>query len=281
MNEAQSFVFEDHGIRGGIVRLRETWLQTIAQHHYGRDVRDLLGEAVAATVLLGAALKDQPRISVQLQSDGALRLLVVQCSGELSVRAMAQHDRGHAGAGSLLAEGRLSVHIDTGKRNGFFQGIVPLEGETIGECLEAYFRQSEQLPTRLILFSDDEHACGLFLQMLPGTCSRAQFDTACAMAATLGHEELATSPSITLLRRLFAGFDIRLFAPRTVAHDCRCTSEHLAGVTRMLGSEELESILAERGSVELTCEFCNRAFCYSRQQIGAILRGETPAATLH
>lgn len=280
MNESQSFVFEDHGIRGGIVRLRETWLQTIAQHHYGKDVRDLLGEAVAATVLLGASLKDQPRISVQLQSDGALRLLVVQCSGELRVRAMAQHDPEQP-PGSLLAAGRLSVHIDTGERNGFFQGIVPLDGDTIGECLEAYFRQSEQLPTRLILFSDDEHACGLVLQMLPGAQSRDEFETACALAATLGRHELATTSSAKLLRRLFGGFDVRLFAPREVAHDCRCTPKHIAGVTRMLGSEELESILAEQGSVELTCEFCNRAFCYSREQIGAILRGETPEATLH
>ncbi|HMB72596.1 MAG TPA: Hsp33 family molecular chaperone HslO [Gammaproteobacteria bacterium] len=280
MNEVQSFVFEELGIRGGIVRLRETWLQTIAQHHYGKDVRDLLGEAVAATVLLGASLKDRPRVSVQLQGDGALRLLVVQCSGELRVRAMAQRRREHTDD-SLLAAGRLSVHIDTGQKNGFFQGIVPLEGDTIGECLEAYFRQSEQLPTRLILFSDDEHACGLVLQMLPGARSREEFDMACALAATLERTELVTSASTTLLRRLFAGFDIRLFAPREVAHDCRCTPKHLAGVTRMLGSEELESILLERGSVELTCEFCNRAFCYSREQIGEILRGETPAVTLH
>ncbi|MGD2167672.1 MAG: Hsp33 family molecular chaperone HslO [Gammaproteobacteria bacterium] len=280
MNEAQSFIFEDHGIRGGIVRLRETWLQTIAQHNYGEEIRGLLGEAVAATVLLGASLKGQPKISIQMQSDGALRLLVVQCSGDLRVRAMAQRDDERT-AGALLAEGRLSVHIDTGRENGYLQGIVPLTSSRISECLESYFMQSEQLPTQLILFSDAQQACGLILQMLPGAQSLEEFQTVCDIAATTRHSELATAGSAELLRQLFSEYDIRLFAPREVAHDCRCTPEHLAGITRMLGRDELESILIERGTVELTCEFCNRAFEYSPEQIVAILRGETPEASLH
>lgn len=280
MNETQSFVFEDFGIRGGIVRLRETWLQAIAQHNYSEAVRDLLGEAVAATVLLGAALKDQPRISIQMQSEGALRLLVVQCSGELRVRAMAQQDPERP-ADNLLCEGRLSVHIDTGRENGYFQGIVPLAGPRISDCLEAYFQQSEQLPTRLFLCSDAHQASGLMVQLMPDADTSAVFETVCALAATISTQELATEKSTELLRRLFTEFNVRLFQPREVAHDCRCTPEHLAGITRMLGHTELESILAERGSVELTCEFCNRAFEYSREQIGEILRGETPQANLH
>ena len=187
MNEAQNFIFEDFGIRGGIVRLRETWLQTIAQHHYSDALRELLGEAVAATVLLGASVKDQPRISIQMQSEGALRLLVVQCSGDLRVRAMAQQDHDQPQA-ELLAKGRLSVHIDTGAENGYFQGIVPLTGRRISQCLEAYFRQSEQVPTRLILFSNQKEACGLLLQMLPGATSPEDFQTACALAATVTHD---------------------------------------------------------------------------------------------
>jgi molecular chaperone Hsp33 len=280
LNETQSFVLENHGIRGGIVRLRETWLQTIAQHNYDDDVRSLLGEAVAATVLLGAALKDHPKISIQMQSEGALRLLVVQCSGDLRVRGMAQHAPAEPSQ-SLLADGRLSVHIDTGRENGYFQGIVPLVGSTISDCLESYFRQSEQLPTRLILFSDGDTACGLLLQLMPDAQSSADFSAICELAAGISQSELATRDSTDLLPALFPEFDLRLFTAREVAHDCRCTPEHLAGITRMLGEDELESILIERGSVELTCEFCNRAFEYSREQIGDILRGQTPPASLH
>jgi molecular chaperone Hsp33 len=80
---------------------------------------------------------------------------------------------------------------------------------------------------------------------------------------------------------MYAGYDVRLFRAREVTHDCRCTPAHLAGIARMLGREELVSILAERGNVELTCEFCNRAFCYSPDQVDAILRGETPETELH
>ena len=280
MNEAQNFLFENHGIRGGIVRLRETWLQTIAQHHYSETVRQLLGETVAATVLLGASLKDQPKISIQMQGNGALSLLVVQCTGDLRVRGMAQANHDLPGE-NLLGSGRLSVNVDTGRENGFFQGIVPLAGPRITDCLESYFEKSEQLATKLYLFSDDETASGLVLQMLPGAEDHEAFNTACMLANTLTAAEIRAAAASELLRKVFSGFDVRLFAAKPVLHDCRCTPEHLARIARMLGKEELESLVIERGNVELTCEFCNRHFRYSENQVGAILRGEAPSAKLH
>lgn len=280
MNETQSFLFEHHGIRGGVVRLHETWLQIIAQHGYPGDVRELLGEGVAATVLLGASLKDRPKISIQAQGDGALRLLVIQCSSQLSVRGMAQI-REDAPRAPLLGNGRLSVNIDTGRTNGFFQGIVPLAGSRLSDCLEAYFDQSEQLPTRFFLFSTPRNATGIVLQMLPGSEDYSEFENASMLASKLTGSELFDTACEDLLPRTFAGYTIRLFKPRRVTHDCRCTPEHLAGIARMLGSEELESLIAELGHVELTCEFCNRNFQYSKEDVSAILRGESPQACLH
>ena len=280
MNEIRTFLFEHHGIRGAVVRLHETWLQIIAQHAYPGIVRELLGEAVAATVLLGASLKDRPRISIQAQGDGALRLLVTQCSGQLSVRGMAQW-RDDAEQRPLLGHGRLSVNIDTGRTNGFFQGIVPLEGERIKDCLEAYFEQSEQLPTRFYLFSTPNYATGVVLQMLPESSDYEDFESVSALAERLTCAELIQASCEELLPRTFAGFTIRLFKPRHVTHDCRCTPQHLAGIARLLGGEELESLIEERGHVELTCEFCNRSFQYSSDDVAAILQGESPPAKLH
>jgi molecular chaperone Hsp33 len=275
MNEIQTFVLEDSGIRGALVRLKETWHQVIAAHDYPPAVRTLLGEGVVATLLLASGLKTTPSVSLQLQGEGPLRLLLVQCTDGQRVRGMAAFNPGHKDA-PLLGAGRLVVNLDTGKPNGFFQGIVPLASAKLEECLESYFAQSEQLETRLVLRNDEQRVAGLLLQVLPGHGEERAvdaFETAAACAATVSVEELTGLAAEELLPKLFAGQSIRLFASRPVAHDCRCTPERLAGVVRMLGPDEVKSLLAEQGHVELKCEFCNRAFRYDDAQVDAIMRG--------
>jgi molecular chaperone Hsp33 len=280
MNEVQTFVLEDSGIRGALVRLEETWQQVIAAHDYPPAVRTLLGEGVVSTVLLASGLKTTPNVSLQLQGEGPLRLLLIQCLDGQRVRGMASFKAAKADA-PLLGEGRLVVNLDTGKPNGFFQGIVPLTSTKLDECLESYFAQSEQLETRLVFRSDEQRVAGLLLQVLPGHgAERAvdAFETAAACAATVSVDELTTLAAEELLPKLFAGQSIRLFAARPVAHDCRCTPERLAGVVRMLGPDEVKTLLAEQGHVELKCEFCNRSFRYDDAQVDAIMRG-TPQAS--
>jgi molecular chaperone Hsp33 len=281
MNEVQNFLLEDRGIRGALVRLEETWQQVIAQHDYPAELRRLLGESIAATVLLANSLKSQPRVSMQLQGDGALKLLLIQCSEELRVRGMAQCDLRHRGA-ALLGEGRLAVNVDTRGPKGFFQGIVPLVSPHLDACLEAYFRQSEQLPTRLILKSTDRRIGGLLLQALPGRDpEESVFDEAATLAQTVSTEALIGQSADALLPQVFPLDAIRLFDARPVLHDCRCTPDHLAGIVRMLGEDELDSLLVDPGWVELTCEFCNRAFRYDGPDVAAILRGEARGPLLH
>ncbi len=275
MNEIQTFVLEDSGIRGALVRLEETWQQVVAAHEYPPDVRALLGEGVVSTLLLASGLKTTPSVSLQLQGEGPLKLLLVQCTDGQRVRGMASFKSAPEGA-PLLGEGKLVVNLDTGKPNGLFQGIVPLTSTKLEECLESYFAQSEQLDTRLVLRSNAERVAGLLLQVLPGhdeTRAVDAFETAAACAATVSADELTKLAAEDLLPRLFSGQSIRLFAARPVAHDCRCTPERLAGVVRMLGADEVKSLLAEQGHVELKCEFCNRAFRYDDIQVDAIMRG--------
>jgi len=275
MNEIQTFVLEDSGIRGALVRLAETWQQVVAAHEYPPDVRALLGEGVVSTLLLASGLKTTPSVSLQLQGEGPLKLLLVQCTDGQRVRGMASFKPAPEGA-PLLGEGKLVVNLDTGKPNGFFQGIVPLTSTKLEECLESYFAQSEQLDTRLVLRRDAERVAGLLLQVLPGhddTRAVDAFETAAACAATVSTDELTKLAAEDLLPKLFPGQSIRLFAARPVAHDCRCTPERLAGVVRMLGPDEVKSLLAEQGHVELKCEFCNRAFRYDDVQVDAIMRG--------
>ena len=144
MNEIQTFVLEDSGIRGALVRLKETWQQVVAAHDYPPAVRTLLGEGVVSTLLLASGLKTTPSVSLQLQGEGPLKLLLIQCTDGQRVRGMASFKAAPEGV-PLLGEGRLVVNLDTGKPNGFFQGIVPLSSAKLDECLESYFAQSEQL----------------------------------------------------------------------------------------------------------------------------------------
>ncbi len=284
MNEVQGFLLENSGMRGALVRLEETWRQVIAEHDYAPEVRDLLGEGVAATVLLASGLKAQPSVSMQLQGEGPLKLLLIQCSRMLKVRGMAQSSSA-ARAVPLLGAGRLVVNVDTGGPNGFFQGIVPLEGHRLDRCLEAYFRQSEQLPTRLVLSCTEQRVAGLLLQVLPGSdepIAHEEFAAAAAAAQAVAAGDLAALPAAELLPKIFAGHLIRLFDANPVEHDCRCTPDRLAGVLRMLGADELTSLLAEQGHVELNCEFCNRSFRYHERDIDTILQGgAVPSSLVH
>jgi molecular chaperone Hsp33 len=275
MNEVQTFVLEDSGIRGALVRLEEIWQQVIAAHEYPSAVRTLLGEGVVSTLLLATGLKTTPSVSLQLQCEGPLKLLLIQCTDGQRVRGMASFKPALEGA-PLLGDGRLVVNLDTGKPNGFFQGIVPLTSAKLDECLQSYFAQSEQLETRLVLRNDEQRVAGLLLQVLPGHGEERAvdaFETAAACAATVSVDELTGLAAEELLPKLFAGQSIRLFAAKPVAHDCRCTPERLAGVVRMLGLDEVKTLLAEQGHVELKCEFCNRAFRYDDVQVDAIMRG--------
>jgi molecular chaperone Hsp33 len=157
-----------------------------------------------------------------------------------------------------------------------------LTSTKLEECLESYFEQSEQLDTRLVLRSDAQRVAGLLLQVLPGhgeEIAAEAFEEAAARATTVSADELTKLAAEDLLPKLFAGQSIRLFAARPVAHDCRCTPERLAGVVRMLGLEEVKSLLAEQGHVELKCEFCNRAFRYDDAQVDAIMRGSAQSSS--
>jgi molecular chaperone Hsp33 len=271
----QGFILEGSGIRGSLVRLEETWRQVIAAHDYTPAVRALLGEGVVAAVLLASGMKSTPSVSLQLQGEGPLKLLLIQCTDGLRVRGMASFKPAPQ-AVPVLGNGRLVVNVDTGKPNGFFQGIVPLKSSKLDECLEAYFAQSEQLETRLILKTNEQRVAGLLLQVLPGHGEERvaeEFEAAAACAATVSAEELTGLAAEELLPKLFVGHSIRLFDAKPISHDCRCTPERLAGVVRMLGEDEIKSLLADQGHVELTCEFCNRAFRYDDAQVHAIMAG--------
>jgi len=283
----QRFVFEHAPIRGEIVRLDATWRAVLERRHYPEPVRHLLGEFMAAASLLAASIKFDGRLTMQVKGHGPVRLLVVECTSKQTLRAVAQWDRdiSSGSIAELLGDGQLVMTIepDEGER---YQGIVELNGETVAEVLEHYFERSEQLNTRLWLAADTDQAAGMLLQRLPEELmlDADAWDRAVHLGSTLTREELLTLPVPQILRRLYHEEDIRLFSGRPVSFRCSCSRQRVESVLRMLGHNEVKSILAERGKIEVDCEFCGSHYEFDRvdaEQLFAAIHMMDASPTRH
>jgi molecular chaperone Hsp33 len=259
----QRFLFPDTDIRGELVRLDESLAAILGTHDYPLAVQGLVGEAVAAVALLAGTLKFNGRLSLQAQGRGPVSLLLAECTHDGQLRALARHDGEldtAANIGALIGDGTMVITItpDQGRQ---YQGIVPLEGDTLAQCLEGYFQQSEQLPTRLWLASGNGRAAGLMLQRLPDQVAsrddnRNQWEHLEALAGTLKMEELLDLPAETVLRRLFHETPPRLPEPQPLRFGCTCSRERTENALLSLGAGELKTLLDEDGEATLTCDFC-------------------------
>lgn len=272
------FLFEHTAIRGNLVYLDATWRAIRDAHPYPAAVRALLGEALAAVPLLAATIKLEGALILQVQGTGPIRTLVVQTTHDQKVRGLARWSGEVASAGTLpdlFGTGHLALTIE--RRDGRpYQGIVPLEEDRLAGAIERYFRDSEQLPTRLWLAADEERVAGLLLQRLPSP-ERDDEDwrRIGMLAETLTPAELTGQSSTNLLYRLFNEERVRLFEPEPVAFRCGCSRGRIATTLKMLGAAEVESIIAEQGAVEVTCEFCNRLYRFDAVDIGQLFAADT------
>ena len=296
------FLFEHYPIRGQLVHLDASWRAVLEHTQYPPDVRDTLGEAVVASVLLAATLKFDGTLTLQLQGDGPMHLLLAQCSDTLAVRALARYreDPGTRDLARMSGQGNLTVTVETGEVRQRYQGIVPLAGRTLAACLQHYFESSEQLPTRLWLHADEQGASGMLLQRLPdeaharteavliGAADLSRVDDAWhrvqLIGDTLKREELKTLRDREILRRLFNEDDVRLFEASPVSFRCKCSRERVSGMLQSLGEAEIRDVLAEQGQVEVRCDFCNRAYTFDAVDVeGLFTPGahEPGAGTVH
>lgn len=260
------FLFEHAPIRGELVHLDQTWHSVLERHNYPEVLRDLMGELCAAAVLLAATLKLQGSLVLQIHGKGAVKLLVVECTGNLELRATAKWD-GELAQGtlkSLVGDGRFVITLDPKDGNQAYQGIVALEGDSVAAILQNYMTRSEQLDTHLWLAADGKCAAGMLLQKLPDQKGQDEdaWARALQLAATLKPEELLTLPAEELLHRLYHEEDMRLFEEQGVVFNCTCSRENVARMLKMLGREEVNDILAERGDIEVFCEFCNERYLF-------------------
>ncbi|MHB8405610.1 MAG: Hsp33 family molecular chaperone HslO [Gammaproteobacteria bacterium] len=264
------FIFEKLPVQGRHVHLDASWRAVLERQEYPAPVRALLGEAMAAMALLSATLKFDGAITLQVQGNGPLHLLVVQCTSRLSLRGLARWhgDLPDSSLQKLLGEGRLALTIEPSGEGERYQSIVPLEGETLAASLEGYFQRSEQLPTRLWLTAGDDSAAGLLLQVMPERQRNPDaWQHVTMLADTVTSKELKTLSAEQLLQRLYHEEDVRLFEAAPVAFRCQCSRARIEATLRSLGAEEMHSILREHSKVHVDCEFCGRGYDFDEVDV--------------
>ena len=294
MNELLVFMCDGAPVRGEIVSIGSAWQAVLERRNDPPVVRQILGDFVGAATLLSASLKFDGTLIIQAQSKGPIQLLVVECKSDLSMRATVKlsvdspeisDDATLADLLDVSGSGRLVITLDPADREpgqAPYQGIVALQdhqGSVIkpvtsaAEAIALYMQNSEQLDTRIWLASSDTHVGGLLLQRLPNSGGHAHLDPQIAaegwsriqtLGETITNEELLTLPPETILRRLFLEEStengVRSFPARPIRFSCRCSRNKVADILRMLGEEEVQSILEEQGSVETVCDFCAKPY---------------------
>ena len=294
MNELLVFMCDGAPVRGEIVSIGSAWQAVLERRNDPPAVRQILGDFVGAATLLSASLKFDGTLIIQAQSKGSIQLLVVECKSDLSMRATVKLsvDPSEIAPNATLADlldvsnsGRLVITLDPADREpgqAPYQGIVALQDHqgavikpvtSAAEAIALYMQNSEQLDTRIWLASSDTHVGGLLLQRLPNSGGHAHLDPQIAaegwsriqtLGETITNEELLSLPPETILRRLFLEEStengVRSFPARPIRFACRCSRTKVADILRMLGEEEVQSILAEQGAVETICDFCAKPY---------------------
>jgi len=274
------FLLEQAGVRGVHVRLDDTWAQIRARAEHPEDVAELLGEAIAASALFTGHVKVDGRLSIHLRGDGALRTLFAECTGAGTLRGIATHGEGEPpgarGLDSLGPDAVLAITIENpglrGQEPARYQGLVGLDADTLSAAFEGYFRQSEQLPTRLLLAANGERVAGLMLQKLPGDEGDLDgWERASALFETLAAPELLDTPAGTLLHRLFHEDDVRLLGDKPLKFACSCSRERVSSMLESLGEEEARAAAGDNaGIAEIRCEFCGETYRYSTEEVAAL-----------
>ncbi|NYE61245.1 molecular chaperone Hsp33 [Duganella sp. 1224] len=299
----QKFIFDNAAVRGELIDISATWREVQSRHHYPVAVKKVLGQMTAAAALLSANLKFNGSIIMQIHGDGPVRLLVVECDADLRLRATAKlnPDAAIADDATLTAllnehgKGRFIITLDPLEKvpgQQPYQGIVPLDGDDVSTVIENYMLRSEQLDTKLWLAADDNVSRGLLLQKLPHHGGKAEatpvseeealetWNRAVMLGSTLKEQELLDTGIDVLIQRLFWEETIRVFDPLHPQFHCSCTREKVGNMLKMLGREEIDSVLAEQGHVGVNCDFCGKHYEYDQVDCAQLFASNAPVETL-
>jgi molecular chaperone Hsp33 len=287
------FQIEALGIRGRAVRLSAVVNEIVHKHAYPEPVARLLVEMLTLAAALAAALKYDGVFTLQTKTDGPVRLMVVDVTSAGAMRGYAQFDQDavlalppEASLPRMLGGGYLAFTVDQGEDTDRYQGIVELIGADLVECVQHYFRQSEQLQAGFKLATAQTEgnwrSGAIMLQRLPADESPIAMEAAeeawrraVTLLASCSSREL-TDPDLpidTLLYRLFHEDGVRVFAGHAPHAECRCSRERIRSVLKSLPHDELAELETD-GGLQVTCEFCNSVYSFTLDELKPPSAGE-------
>jgi molecular chaperone Hsp33 len=281
-NELNRYLFNEAHARGELVQLNSSFQAIIKNHNYPKAVETLLGELLSATCLLTATLKFEGDITVQLQGDGPLSYMSVNGNHQQQMRGIAKlrHPIKDKTFKALVGKGTMIITIRP-KVGEAYQGVVALDQDSLAGCLEHYFAVSEQIPTKIWLFSDSEqHRCaGTLVQLLPdgdgGIDNKAKHETdfehLCQLTNTLKAEEVFTLNAEAILYRLYHQEQVNLFEPQLVTYLCGCSAEKCLTAISQVPSSEIKAILAEQGKISMTCDYCLTTYDFDETDLHSFI----------
>ncbi len=270
-DQIRAFTFDDAPIRGRVVRLANAWQTIRTRSSYDAAAEHLLGEMVAIVAMLAQGIKLDGSVMLQIRGNGSVRTAMAECVDQTKLRAILRAGDGDATERTRVGgAGQLAITLKP-HRGQMYQGIVPLEADSVSRAVETYFDTSEQLPTRIWAAASPHAAVGLMLQRMPDP-QRARppeleqiaeaWRRIQMLADTVTDRELLTLPAERLLMRLFNEETVRLQSPSNLEFGCSCSRERTANTLRILGRAEVDDILAQEGRIEVTCEFCGANYRY-------------------
>lgn len=270
----QRFIFDKLPIRGACVDLTDVWQTIAAQKEYTTGIRQVLGELMAANILMMSNVKLHGKIIAQIQDNPKLDLVVSECDHDMHVRATAKfersvHEDNQVNYNDCIKQGTLVISIDSNNDGKVYQSVVALAGHDLSQVLTEYMLQSEQLRTLFVIAYSESRVVGFMLQQLPDQAGLHDDDInrIFMLADTLTQSELLHYDLNNILHRLFNEDDIVLFDVQKVQFKCTCGRERVSNMLRSLGQEEALSIIADEGSITVTCDFCNTVYSFNEQDV--------------
>lgn len=275
INEIQRFSFDNTNVRGERVLLSSAYQEIIKRKEYPLGLEKLLGEFVAAIALLRDIIKIDGVLSIQAKGNGYLSALMTECDELQNLRGIVQWDEEHDVPEDIslkeVLEGGYLVITITPRNGQRYQGIVEIVGDTLSECLEQYFMQSEQLPSRVWLAANGSQCAGLFLQRLPAEQAQDGDEDAWGrfthLASTVKDEELLGLDTLELLHRLYHEEEVRLYDTKPMQFGCSCSRQRTLNAITSIGSDEVRQLLIEQGSIKVDCQFCAEKYEFTEADL--------------
>ncbi len=290
MDELQNFIFDDHPVRGALIRLDSVYQKILQAQSYPMPIQQLLAEALAGLLLLASVNKISGRMSLQFQGGQIIQLLSVQHTSAGFVRGLVQFDTSRKIDQQTLLQdlsaGTLSVVYQPDTTVKQYQSVVSFVGTSIVDSLQHYCGQSEQQLTKIKVAYNGKQLIGFMLQMMPeiGRQDRPaeSWEHLTTLAETLTSDELLRHDNETILHRLYHQEQIRVFDPANVQFGCQGSKRRFENAILSMGLHEAESILAEHSAIDVNCEFCQKLFSFDRVDVEALFRaGQTPDCNRH